>query len=733
MNNITSSVRKFLNLIVVFLSRKNTRRILLAIISSIFLCFSVFIYKSDLRDSNYVSQLLITDLLLLSTMLYLLLYEYIHTFICGGGNMSSYKLRKNIILFFSVVVSAPIILASVLLLLFLNYGVKYWVDEKISKTLYDSLEVAQVYLREYERSMSNDIRLVAHNIESGVFYLRGNKEERDRLLQKELSDHGFHWGALFDKDLLLIGTNDTALNQYFKLIPEKAFKDSEKGEVIFLTNSEDGILRCMIKLDSFLIDNIYLVAGRVVDYKVLHHIKNAKDATEEYRDQQLQIYNLQINISFLFMITAIILIILAVMCGLFLVKSVTYPIGKLVNALEQIKAGNLDVCVLEAGEDDEISILQRGFNQMVDELKKQKHLYVLANEEIQSKNLFNEQVISNISSGVVVLDNKFLVKIINSASQDILCCDAHNLLKKNFTVCFPEFASLLEKMQKELEIDYIDEEVILRHDQNKKILRVKVSKNVIQNQITNFIIALNDITEIITAQKSAAWADVARKVAHEIKNPLTPIHLAADRIKHKLSGSSLASDKDIVSYVETIMKHVANISNMVEEFSNFAKLPTPKFTNCDIASIVRDAVNLNKVANKRINYSFSFPKESILLNCDPYQITQALLNLLKNAETSVKDKYAVSQEKKCGIVKVTIESILKSCIITVSDDGKGIPKGLTIHHLIEPYFTTKKDGTGLGLPIVKKIVDDHGGLLEISGSDLGGLQVKISLPITESA
>jgi two-component system nitrogen regulation sensor histidine kinase NtrY len=348
-----------------------------------------------------------------------------------------------------------------------------------------------------------------------------------------------------------------------------------------------------------------------------------------------------------------------------------------------------------------------------------------ANRQIDARRHFSEVIISGVSAGILALDINKEVSMINPQAKAILKINNSNNLS-DLVKIFPEVINLLSNLEKNQE-ESIHEQINISRNNQNIILFVRIIVEILNKEILGYIITFDDVTKLIIAQRSAAWSDVARKVAHEIKNPLTPIHLASQRLQTKYSDE--VSDKiTFLKYTNTIIKHVSQIGKMVEEFVFFARMPSPQFAFNDVNNIVRDIIFSRECIEHGIKYSLVELANSVVIYSDKEQLSRAFTNLLKNAEESFLDIRNPGNDKK---IEVTISKTNKYAIIFIEDSGPGFPENL-FNQLTEPYITNKIGGSGLGLAIVKKIIDDHDGIMELINKESGGAKVELLFKLNQN-
>jgi two-component system nitrogen regulation sensor histidine kinase NtrY len=420
------------------------------------------------------------------------------------------------------------------------------------------------------------------------------------------------------------------------------------------------------------------------------------------RSQQLQ---LQFNGALY--LGSLLLLALAVVAAILVADRIVRPLGILVGATRTAAGGDLSVRVEPSVNDDEISVLARAFNRMTEQIQGQTHAVVSVNEQLEARRSFIEAVLSGVSSAIVSVDPEQRILLANAAAERLIGQDAESLTGRPLADVAPELARLLSGDEREAIVQ------LARKDAEPATLAAKA---VAQGE--GFVLSFEDITQQLLDQRRAAWSDVARRIAHEIKNPLTPIQLAAERLQRRFGARVEGDEATFRRLTDTIIRQVHDMRRMVDEFSSFARMPKPTFGVEDVRDILRQAVFLFEVAKPDILFSVKTPGEVEPLVCDRRLLSQALTNIVKNAVEAIEEKYKNSDDISTGHIRVELAiGEDGECVIRVTDDGIGLPDARDT--IAEPYMTTRQGGTGLGLAIVKKIVEQHYGELDFGDNPDG--------------
>jgi two-component system nitrogen regulation sensor histidine kinase NtrY len=488
-------------------------------------------------------------------------------------------------------------------------------------------------------------------------------------------------------------------------------------------------------LDNFV--DAYLFVARFVDPEILAYIDKTKEATAEYNLLQGKRADVQITFALIFALVSLLLLFAAIWVGLNLATQVSNPVSQLIMASEKISEGDFSLRIPSKSDIGEFSMLNSAFNRMTDQLDVQRKDLIHAHKIEDERRQFTEAVLGGVSAGVIGLDKNGIINLPNKSGAQLLGLSEKEMMHQPLVSIIPEMGDLFEmaKLSKKVDANYFNqiEALIELVRESKHItLRTRITAEGSEDIINGFVVTFDDITELQSAQRTAAWADVARRIAHEIKNPLTPIQLSAERLKRKYLSLITVEQDLFISLTETISRQVADIGRMVDEFSSFARMPAAKLAINDLKKIIESQITLHTGANSNIDFHLEMPNDPILVLCDDHQIRQVITNLVQNSIDSITARGNNGYLDK-GIVK--IKSSIKSnfCHLKIIDNGIGLPPESS-NRLTEPYVTTREKGTGLGLAIVAKIVEDHGGILKIQdvSEQQSGAVVTVTIPLVET-
>ncbi|MCI5048984.1 MAG: PAS domain-containing sensor histidine kinase [Rickettsiales bacterium] len=636
-----------------------------------------------------------------------------------AGEVGS-RLQTRIVLVFGLVTIIPTIMVSLFSGLLFHFGIQSWFDDRIATALEKSVAVAEVYLDEHKETIRADALAMANDIRRELPVLMTAPHNFQQIIDAQAALRNLTEAIVFTPKRVVARTQ-LSFSLTFERLPSHVMEQVDVGDIVILAD-EDNKIRAVLKLDD--LADVYLMIGRIVDSKVIDHMLVSQGAVNEYRKLRGDITDIQFQFSLLFVLVALLLLLSAIWYGIYVAIELIVPITRLISAAEQVRAGDFDTRVPVSGKEDELSQLARTFNRMTSQLSKQRSELVEANRQLDMRRRFTEAIFAGVSAGVVALDREFTISLNNRTAAELLQNDPQQSLKgMPIKALMPDIAELL-KNASSMDGGQAEANVTFLRGEKKLNLHVRVTAELNDKDIEGYIVTFDDITELVSAQRSAAWADVAKRIAHEIKNPLTPITLSVERLRRKYM-EQLESEEDRESfkrYTDTIARHTADIGQMVEEFVSFARMPAAVMVEHDITNTLRDAVFSARTAFPDVVYSSDIPKDGLIMKCDERQLGQLMTNLLKNAAEGIESRFEEEPDGPKGEVSLNVTSAKSALVITIEDNGIGFPAD-KINQLTEPYVTTRAKGTGLGLAIVKKHVEAHKGTLTLENRESGGARV----------
>jgi two-component system nitrogen regulation sensor histidine kinase NtrY len=634
------------------------------------------------------------------------------------------KLQRRILLMFSLVTITPTIIVSVFSAFFFHLGIQAWFNERVQTAVDQSVAVAEAYLTEHKENIRGDALAMANDLNRVADLAVSDPEQFKRIVATQSAIRLLTESMVFQGNHILAqGPLSFALS--FARVPQSLRERADRGEVVIMTNEngEDDKVRALVKLD---IPNTYLLVGRLIDSRVLAHTQNTQGAAFEYHSLKDQLDRLQVTFLIVFVTLALLLLLASIWYGMIFAGRLTTPISRLVLAAERVRGGDFSARVGDNAAQDEMGTLGRSFNRMTEQLEAQRGELIDANRRLDQRRRFSEAVLSGVSAGVIALGPDKSITLFNRSASAIL-----SKINQPIEPGVP-ITDVIPGVEESLvHAEHLPGEVAqttlaLTKAGRSLSLHVRITVEQLDTAIEGFIVTFDDISLLVAAQRNAAWADVARRVAHEIKNPLTPIQLSAERLKRKYLKFITEDQDNYIKYTDTISKHVGDIGRMVDEFVSFARLPTPRFATEDLNGILKKAVFSAQVANPSIEYRLDAPSDAVSFHCDERQITQVMTNVLKNAAEAIEARLISRPERnEPGKINITLSNQEDNINVVIEDNGIGFPAE-NVKAMLEPYVTTRSKGTGLGLAIVKKIIEDHKGQITLDNISGSGAKVTLS-------
>ncbi len=635
------------------------------------------------------------------------------------------RLHVRLVLLFGLVAVLPTIIITAFSAAFFNRGLESWFSERVRTALEESLAASRVYLREHEQALRAEALAMATELaRAGPLLLAQGPRLLQALLERQAALRGLTEAVVFDGTTGQVFASGGLLSpQPGEVLPSWAIAFARTGEVALLPTEEWGRVRVLVDLD--LPGDPFLLIGRPVDGAVLAHVARTEQAVAQYREAEASRSRLQITFALVYAVVALVILFGAVLIGLLIAGRIARPLAGLVSAAERVRSGDLAVRVTERSADDEIGVLSRAFNRMLSQLEANRAELMDAYRQIDERRRFTEGVLEGVSAGVIGLDAAGRIDLPNRSASELLGLDLLVRHGAPLAEVVPEFAPLLEAAAADWN-RAVQGEVRIATPAGRRQLLVRIAPETAGGELRGFVVTFDDVTALVAAQRQAAWADVARRIAHEIKNPLTPIQLSAERLRRKYRAQIVSDPETFETCTETIIRQVGDIGRMVDEFSAFARMPQPVLRPEPVEEVVRQAIFLQRQTHPEIAYTLAIPAKLPPIPMDRRLIGQALTNLLANAAD------AIAARPGAGRIAVEVSVTGNTLQIAVEDDGEGLPKEGR-ESLTEPYVTRKSKGTGLGLAIVKKIMEDHGGRLLLTDRADGstGARVTLVLPMPQ--
>jgi two-component system, NtrC family, nitrogen regulation sensor histidine kinase NtrY len=704
-----------------WVNRHNVGRklLILLVIGSIISVLATYVMLTKappfLKSRRFFVVLLSLDFVFLMTLTAIVAKYVAQLWAERKSDQAGSKLHSRIVATFSLLAIAPTILVAGFSAIFFNIVIQSWFNQRVETAIGESIAVAGAYLGEHQKVISANAQAMAVELAPMMQFLSSESEALDRKLTDQTQLRALDEAIVFNNKMKVLGRSQFSFALDFEAIPGTDLEYAKSAPVIH-TNEENDRVRALVALDP--LTNTYLLVGRRVSPTVLNRIENAAKAAQEYQRLESEGSSIALKLAGIFVGIALLLLLAAVLGGLLFANKLARPIRRLIHASDEVCKGNLSVRIAEEDETEELSSLTSAFNRMTAQLESQRDELLEANEQLDERRRFTEAVLAGVSAGVIGLDAKGNIHLSNQSASKLLRIDLKQKIGKKFVKVVPEMASLFQDIKKKS--DFIEKQVVLNREGHDYTLLVRLSPNQMRNKLTGYVVTFDDITQLEAAQRKAAWAEMARRIAHEIKNPLTPIQLSAERLKRRYSKQISQDSETFQNCVDTIIRQVGHIGQMVGEFSSFARMPAPHIKPEDLVQICKEEIFLQQHSHSDIKIEFISSLNSLVFPCDRGQIGQVLTNLIQNASEAIEAKRTPH-----GYLEVRLEVQGKQILLRVIDNGIGLPS-IGRERLTEPYVTFREKGTGLGLAIVKKIVEDHGGNLSFQDYPGGGAVVQIS-------
>ena len=683
-------------------------------------------------QSAWLRFFLLLDLVYVLLIVGIVLVRILYVLSQRRSRLAGSKLHFRLASVFTTMSLLPTITVAVFATISINLGLEAWFSDRVQSVVGTSLSAARSYADEQQAALIDDIRSVAEHLQN---FKKNKALTEDDELRNELASRQIELQRGLKEAFILDGSGNIELRgerSYLFDFEKPSEQDLSQAltDAVLIDDFNNNELRALIHLKGF--GDRYLYLTREVDGTLFNLIDETQKTAVLYQQMENDRTAYLLNFAVLYFALALLLIVSSVLFALWFAERLSKPIGRLAAAANRVGAGELTTQVIEEEGDDEIAQLGRYFNQMTKQLKHQRDTLVRNTEQIEERRRLFDSVLSSVTSGVIVLDPDGDINFINNSANELLNFSKKEAMENQLNYIFPESNTLFTKL-KSSGADNLQSEIKLVRSGRLENFLVRMTPMNEEAKITGYVVAFDDITNLVSAQRSAAWGDVARRIAHEIKNPLTPIQLSAERIKKKF-GPLLSHDSNtLIQMVDVITRQTDDIRRIVDEFSKFARMPELKLKNEDICALVESVISLQQAGQPTIVINFSKPKTPLIISIDATLLNQAITNLLKNAGEAIeirKEKKQYPDEE--GIISVSLIDKSEVVLIEISDNGIGWPQDRS--RLFEPYVTTRDKGTGLGLAIVKKIVEEHGGVLKLEdsspskNSQIVGASISIEIP-----
>jgi two-component system, NtrC family, nitrogen regulation sensor histidine kinase NtrY len=618
------------------------------------------------------------------------------------------RLHVQIVSLFSIIAVLPAVLVAVVANVTIDRGLDRLFSGPTREVIQNSLIVANAYLYEHAQLIRGDILGMANDIAHARPLFDQDRGTFRELLTASAASRNLPGAMLIDKDRNVLETAQTGIQQSFTTPAADFLSNVNETDPQIAVFIEANYVAAVIRLRAF--DNTFLYVARLLDPRVVAQLKQTQASVAEYAQLESRRLGIQVTFALMFAVIALTILMASVLIGLNFANWLVAPIRRLMSAASIVSTGDLHVQVPVHRSEGDLAQLGETFNKMTQELRTQRDELVSASDLIDSRRRFIEAVLSSASAGIIGVDASTSVGILNRSAEKLIGHAESETLGHPLSDVLPELDEMM-KTAREGTQRLVQGQITINREGRERNLSVRVSAEQTSQSRDSYIITLDDITELVSAQRTSAWADVARRIAHEIKNPLTPIQLSAERIRRKF-GKVITEDKAVFEQcTDTIVRQVDDIRRMVDEFSRFARMPKPVIEGEDVADTIRQAVFLMRVGHPEIDIAAEIKEEPMRAQFDRRLISQALTNIIKNATEAI--EAVPADELGKGRIDVIAARENDDIVIDVIDNGIGLPK-VSRARLLEPYVTTREKGTGLGLAIVGRVLEDHGGRIELN-------------------
>ncbi|MTI16102.1 PAS domain-containing sensor histidine kinase [Rhodobacteraceae bacterium RKSG542] len=661
---------------------------------------------------NVIYAALITNSLLVATLVGLIIWEFSRLLKARRRGRAAARLHVRTVTMFSLVAAIPAIIVAAVATITLDQGLDRWFEKRTKEIIGNAQSVAAAYVQEHGNILRSTLIAMVNDVDLNRNAYHYEPSRFDRFFETQTWVRGLLGAYILKRDgtvvMRVLRDPDVAP----LLPPENAMKQAQDGAPILIHPGVSNLVGGVMKLSAY--DDLYLYVTRALDPRVVEYQRLAEAGVNDYAEMENGRFGVQLAFAIVYVGVALVLLLASIWVGFGFANNLVRPIRNLIGAADEVSKGNLKVQVEANGSSGDMVNLASTFNNMTGQLRGQREALLAANDQIDKRRRFTEAVLSGVSSGVIGIDDAGRITLVNRAAMDLLKQDEKELLAKPIGEAIKELSETIDTALEQVETNKPKlSQVSLVRRGRERTVNVQVTTEEATRTEHGFVVTLDDITDLVAAQRNSAWADVARRIAHEIKNPLTPIQLSAERIRRRYAKQIVDDDRKVFDQcVDTIIRQVGDIGRMVDEFSSFARMPKPHFSEGDLRNTVREAAFMLSVANPDIKIESELPDEVVPIRFDSRLVGQAVGNVVKNATEAVGAYQLKHPDEEKGHVLIRLVSEGDMQVVEVIDNGIGLPAEHR-QRLLEPYMTTREKGTGLGLAIVRKIMEDHGGGIEL--------------------
>ncbi|WP_188852076.1 sensor histidine kinase NtrY-like [Aureimonas glaciei] len=635
------------------------------------------------------------------------------------------RLHVRIVVLFAIVAALPALLVAVVAGITLDLGLDRWFEIRTRAIVESSVSVARAYVNENARNLQGTTLSMAYDLDAQRRLYDLDRTGFQSLLTEQARGRSLIGAQLLRASGDPVMRAEVPVDRPLPAPPADAMQQARQGNLVFIPPGVTNLVGAILKLRA-LGDDIFLYTVRAVDPEVISALRLMEDRSAEYSSLQNNRIGTQIAFALLYLGITLIVLLSAIWTGIGVADRLVRPIRLLISAADEVSEGNLAVSVPVRASDGDVGSLSNTFNNMIRQLRTQRGELVHAKDVIDERRRFTEAVLSGVTVGVMGVGSDGTISMLNPSAERILAISSEAAVGRTLREMFPLIAQIHRAAAASRKAEY-QEEIKLRTQERERVLAIRVTSEETRDGAQSSVVTIDDITDLVDAQRSSAWADVARRIAHEIKNPLTPIQLSAERIRRRY-GKMVEGDREVFDRcVDTIIRQVSDIGRMVDEFSSFARMPKPRMENRDLREALKEAVFMREMGDHGIVFTTDFGQVPLHGTFDIRLLSQAFGNIVKNAVESVEASEVA--EGRIGITVTTSDGFHR---IDFTDNGRGFPRE-DRDRLLEPYMTTREKGTGLGLAIVRKIIEEHGGTIQLGDApeQEQGAMVRVILPATD--
>jgi two-component system, NtrC family, nitrogen regulation sensor histidine kinase NtrY len=710
---------------------------ILVVVSSLLIAavsFTILMGVTPIVPSNSITQALSFLNAAMILMLIMLIAREIDRILRARRHgRAAARLHVRIVALFSLVAAVPAVVVAIVAATTLNIGLDRWFAIRTKDIVNSSISIARSYVDENARNLQGTTLSMAVDLDAARTLYSLDRSGFKALLNQQAAGRGLLQASLLRADGTVIMTSEkNGVLGELPPVPKEVLETAADGKPVLIPPRNRNLVGAVFKMSE--IDGAFLYTIRSVDKQLIDAVKIVNTNAAEYQGLEANRTTTQIAFALLYLGLTLVVLLSAIWTGIAVADRLVRPIRLLIGASDAVASGDLDVVVPVTKSDGDVGFLSTTFNKMIQQLKTQRNEILNAKDQIDERRRFSEAVLSGVTAAVIGVDPNGVISIANKSADLILGIDADKATGQMLSAVLPELGTIFELAKSTDRAVYREQATFIRKG-SERTYNVQITSEESASSEHSFVVTVDDITELVTAQRSSAWSDIARRIAHEIKNPLTPIQLSAERIQRRF-GKAITEDREIFDQcTETIIRQVGDIGRMVDEFSSFARMPKPVLNALDIRQALKESAFLIQVSRPDIVIEKSLPQSALIGMFDSRMIGQALGNLIKNATEAI-DARPDERAHDMGHIKVKVHENDGSIVVDIMDNGKGLPRE-NRQSLLEPYITTREKGTGLGLAIVRKIVEEHNGVMSLHDApadffDGVGANIRLEFPLMQA-